>query len=255
MKRSDYKIIFLSIIFLVNVFCLEKVFAQTDPMPKFVTANEAYRQGNYAQAALSYEEIIKEGRVSGAVYYNLGNSYLKNNQLGQAILNYERALKFIPRDKDLIFNDRYAISLIKNAPPSKNFNLIEKTLQDHIQFYTAGGMVMIITILLGLLASTQLLSLYGRWPTKMRGSVLGVLGLLICIYAGGLVAKVNVESDSAIILKDTESHFEPVENSTVYFKLSEGTKVKMIETSDGWVKLKRLDDKMGWVPQTTLERI
>jgi hypothetical protein len=48
------------------------------------------------------------------LFYNLGNAYLKNKDLGHAILWYERAIKLMPNDPDIKFNYEYALSQIKD---------------------------------------------------------------------------------------------------------------------------------------------
>ena len=55
-------------------------------------AEGAYREGNFAEAAAAYEAIIAQGKESAELYYNLGNAYFKQNNLGRSILFYNRAL-------------------------------------------------------------------------------------------------------------------------------------------------------------------
>ena len=62
----------------------------------FSDANQLYSDGNYAEAAKAYEEIITE-QPNSEVYYNLGNAYFKQNELAKAILAYERCLRLDPR--------------------------------------------------------------------------------------------------------------------------------------------------------------
>ena len=51
----------------------------------FVDANAQYAEGNYAEAAIQYEQILTE-QPSAEVYYNLGNAYFKQGELAQSIL-------------------------------------------------------------------------------------------------------------------------------------------------------------------------
>ena len=48
-------------------------------------------------------ESVKEGRAA-EVYYNLGNSYYKADDIARAILNYERALLLEPGNADIRAN-------------------------------------------------------------------------------------------------------------------------------------------------------
>jgi len=82
------------------------------------TASEAYRSGNFKLSIEQYENTIsqysQEGRESADLYYNLGNSYFRDNQIGKAILNYERALLLDPGDGDIRHNLRFARTRIED---------------------------------------------------------------------------------------------------------------------------------------------
>ena len=68
-----------------------------------IDADSAYVRGDYAQAIALYEELLEEGE-SSEVYYNLGNSYFKADNIGKSILNYERALLLNPGNSDIRAN-------------------------------------------------------------------------------------------------------------------------------------------------------
>ena len=59
-------------------------------------AEKAYSEKKYQKAIDAYETILKSHLKSYQLYYNLGNAYYKNNQLGKAIYNYELANKLEP---------------------------------------------------------------------------------------------------------------------------------------------------------------
>ena len=69
---------------------------------RFVAAMEAYKNQDYGSALQEMERIAKSGVHNGALFYNIGNAYLKDNRLGHAILWYERALKLLPNDRQMI---------------------------------------------------------------------------------------------------------------------------------------------------------
>ena len=81
----------------------------------FIAAIEAYKSGDYATAITGQEGIAQSGVRNGQLFYNLGNAHLKHNDLGRAILWYERAGQLIPDDPDLNFNLTYARSLTQDA--------------------------------------------------------------------------------------------------------------------------------------------
>ena len=67
-------------------------------------ANRLYQVGNYHEAGRVYEQIINQGVQDSTVYFNLGNAYYRQGDLGRAIVNYQRAALLNPRDADIQAN-------------------------------------------------------------------------------------------------------------------------------------------------------
>lgn len=67
------------------------------------------------EAALHYETILANGFKHGQIYYNLGNTYYRQGELGKAILNYRRAQRLMPGNADLEANLR----LVKSSTEDK----------------------------------------------------------------------------------------------------------------------------------------
>ena len=82
------------------------------------SANEAYAEKRFAEAAELYTRIAEMGYSSAELYYNTGNAYFKagqndialngrpfaSGQLGRAVLNYRRALRLDPSMSDAQYN-------------------------------------------------------------------------------------------------------------------------------------------------------
>ena len=65
--------------------------------------DSAYIRNDFASAIQIYESLLRKGE-SADVYYNLGNSYYKINEIAKAILNYEKALLLQPGNGDIRAN-------------------------------------------------------------------------------------------------------------------------------------------------------
>ena len=105
MKKSFIIILFLAIVQLAK--------AQTSTLEQ---ADSAYTADNYAQAAELYLKVINEEGTSSKILYNLGNSYFKLGEMGNAILAYERALRLDPSDKDIKNNLEFVNARITDRP-------------------------------------------------------------------------------------------------------------------------------------------
>ncbi len=146
------RVILFLILFLMGGQILyggELQLAPAESVQQFVAGagNDAYKRGDYAVAIEQYEEVLDNGFESGALYFNLGNSYYRKGELGKAILNYERAKRLLPRDSDLNFNYHYALSQVKNGREEASLNFWHRFLKGYRQFYSTDEMVTILTIL------------------------------------------------------------------------------------------------------------
>jgi len=111
-------------LFLIILWTLPAL-AQNESL--FDKANSAYNEGNYEIAIDNYEQILENGETSAALYYNLGNSYYKLNNLAPSIYYYEKALQLDPNDNDIRNNLAIAQNLVIDdvaAPASSGlFNI------------------------------------------------------------------------------------------------------------------------------------
>lgn len=99
-------------------------------LEKSITSYEAnfnlggalYKQGRYDDAAASYQKLTQDGtdiHRQASTFYNLGNTYLKQRKLDEAIEAYKSALRLVPDDKEAKFNLAYAKKL-KQEEDKKN---------------------------------------------------------------------------------------------------------------------------------------
>ena len=118
--------------------------------------DSAYSQARYDDAIRIYEAVIAKDGGSVELYYNLGNSFVRNNMVGKAILNYERALRISPTDKDTKANLEYALTMTKDEVAEQYelfltawFKAIVNTMG--ITAWAVIGVVAFILLLLSLL--------------------------------------------------------------------------------------------------------
>ncbi len=221
----------------------------------FVEGNEHYKRGQYGQAADSFEAVVSGGWESGEVYYNLGNTYYKLGRLGESILAYERALRLMPRDPDLLANWRLARSRVENHAGTAVHGFWQRLLEREVRSYSMGELASAFLILLALLLAVHLLSLFLRMPLgRSRALIFSVLALWIVVSAL-FTFKIFSGRNMAVVLESTESRFEPMDQATVHYRLSEGQKVRIVKREGLWRKVRRGDGKEGWVEKDKVEKI
>ncbi len=220
---------------------------------KFTAANIAYKAQDYTRAIEGYEAILKSGKESGAIYYNLGNSYFKQGELGRAILNYERARRLMPRDADLNFNLQYVRQ--RAGQDTVQSEVLGWGAVRQVRWATQREIIWMLVVMGGFIIAGHLWSLWGRWQYRLRRVVIGILVALWFVGATALVVQVQAQDNLAIVFTASEARFEPHPDSTTHFSLAPGARVHILKREDNWAKVERLDGRAGWIMQSIFELI
>ncbi|MFC1887104.1 tetratricopeptide repeat protein [Thermodesulfobacteriota bacterium] len=212
----------------------------------FLDGVSEYKKENYEKAIHAFSTIADSGVKSGKLFYNLGNAYLKNNELGSAILWYERALKLLPTDPDLKFNHAYALTLIKDAPEEKAPILRILFFWKHLLSHRA---IQWISIMLNIL-----LWLFYIIRTIRKKRAYRTIGYLLLVVTAIFTATVfyNIYETAyvkqAIILSSQISVRSGLaDDATELFILHAGTKVAIERETDTFLRIYFSKGKIGWI--------
>ncbi len=219
----------------------------------FNKANALYKENKYAAAALEFEKIPQLGLESGNLYYNLGNSYFKQGQIGKAILNYERAGRFIPGDSDLKSNYDYSRSVLNLGREEFSGNKLSIWLAGFFAGIGVESLTMLLSVIYTLLFLVLIFGLFFGRVKRLSRPLALIFVILFILGAVSLDRKITcLERGAVVISNEAEVRFEPLESATAYFTLKEGSKVLVLEGSGNWYKIKRSDGKVGWVEKSAL---
>ncbi|MDD5504325.1 MAG: BatD family protein [Candidatus Omnitrophica bacterium] len=230
----------------------------TEERKLYVKSNVDYARGDYEKAVSGYKEILNKGLESGALYYNLGNAYFKNNDLGRAIANYLLALKLMPRDHDLMSNIEYARSLVKNniRPPHRGplmnqvFRLSSKLTLDAAAY--------IFIFLYYLFALAVLALVFKTRGKRFLICLVWASGVLLTIFSFVFYCNLKqnyLDKKAVVVNQGLEARFEPFDTATVYFLLDTGQEVSIVDHGQGWIRVKRPDGRQGWVKKDGIEKV
>lgn len=224
----------------------------------FEQGNAAYAEQNYREAALLYDSLLQSTPVA-ELYYNLGNACFKQGELGKSILNYERALRLQPNNKDVRHNLQFAQSrIIDNIEDNSRFFLSQwiTALRNLLsrQTWMWISIVAFILCLAGIIcyAFARILALRKTgFHTAWIALLLSIVSLL---FANSLYHRDTERREAVIMREIVNAKSSPDKSGTDLFLLHEGTKVTIRSTVADWAEI-HVGNNIGWIPLNTLERI
>jgi len=233
-------------------------------------ANSAFQQANaavdnpararelHARAILLYERIIDRGRVNNArLYYNLGNAYFLTDRLGEAILNYRRALQLDSSDANIRNNLAFARSQrLDKVTLEAEKRVLETLFFWHYDFSLKTKLFLACLFFASLCVTVTLLVWLGRGPALTTAAVLTAALWL------GFSASVAVETSqrsaiahgvvtaSEIVARQGDGPSYPPS-----FKdpLHAGTEFQLLAQRPGWMHIQLADGSEAWIPDTAAE--
>ena len=224
----------------------------------FAEANAQYAEGNYAEAAESYRQVLVE-QPSAEVYYNLGNACFKQGELSQSILAYERALRLRPLYKDAQYNLKFAQSRIVDNIEDTNSFFVSNWLKAVRNLLSEQTWMWLSVALFLLTLTGAMLFAFSRvvWLRKTAfytAIVALVISIAACANAGSLHKRDTLRAEAVITQGIVNAKSSPDRSGTDLFTLHEGTKVVIKEQLGNWCNI-HVGNNIGWIPLTTLERI
>lgn len=235
----------LIIIFLT----LTKVSLANDVLKK---ADEAYDSKKYTVAIDNYEALIKDGFQSPQLFYNLGNAYYRNNDLGKAIYNYELARKLEPNDEDIKVNlAKVCAKTIDKIDSKENFFISAVKTNVLSSFSTKSwAWLSIITCFFTCAFLFLFISMKQKVIKRTSFLLALVFAFSFCLFYffgySSLKAKYN-NKFAIILVKESKIFNEPTLTATSKFILHEGTKIRLVENSGDWALIKLDNGNEGWI--------
>ncbi|MEA2102677.1 MAG: hypothetical protein U9P80_08930 [Thermodesulfobacteriota bacterium] len=221
---------------------------------RFFRANLAFDQGCFADASEIYQWLIKDGQADGNIYYNLGNAFFRMDQMGMAILNYERALRLMPRDPDLEFNLQYARD--KSVDEVKVSSGFIGSAFFWIRAFSLAEIFWVFVLLNAVFFFVLLLRVFFK-----REWTWYLLLISLCLWSVSGVSfgakwYDTVFDDRAVVVdKEADVLAGPAKGDTLLFRLHAGTIVHEERQEHGWWLIHLSDDKRGWISGDMVKEI
>ena len=265
MKRNLLTISIIGIMMFASLAAAVQFLSTSDngDVEAISVANQLYTAGNYAEAAQIYEQLLSRGVTDSSLYYNLGNTYLVQGDLGRAILNYQRAARLDPRDLDIKANLDFARMQsgydYADAPVSP-IQTLSEFISSWLTLNETAMSALVFWFILGFMVLAYRQSYPG--PGKIRallqyGLILAALLFVLAGISFGTRLYVEQTTPEAVIVADVVTlNSDPGEEFTTEIRLFSGTEVKLLDTQGSWAHLTGPNDVInGWIPISTIETV
>lgn len=223
-------------------------------------ADSAYALEDYDRAIAGYQELLRFGEHA-VLYYNLGNSYFRKEDIAKAVLYFEKARLLDPGDADIRFNlDLARSKTIDKIVPEREMFFVTwyRTVADWMSVDEWATLAVVSFVLLLLAFILYLFG--GRIVLKKTGFFSACIFLLLVLLSNlfALQQKNKLEDrrGAVVMAGSVTVKSTPNESGTDLFVLHEGTRVEITDdTMKGWKEIRLADGKVGWIQTETIERI
>ena len=199
-----------------------------DAVPTLSDADSAYIQGDYLTAISIYEWVIENQGVNATLYMNLGNCWLKRDEVAKSPVNQLFITVWFKKLLALLDVNGWALLTV-------------------ILF-------VLTVILVGILLFSKK---SGIRKISFSFSVFFLLlSILSFIFATTQMGNLK-QRDTAIIMSPSVTvKSTPTSAGTDLFIIHEGRKVKILDSSmKEWVEIRLEDGNTGWIPVSVMEII
>ena len=223
-------------------------------------ADSAYSNEQYDKAIKLYEKLAQK-TSNYKVFYNLGCSYYRTDNISKSILWLERASRINPSDEDVQFN----LSLVRNKTidriTPRHEMIIVSIFKRLVNLMSLKSWsIVCISLFISSFVFISLFFFSNVLSFRKIGLFMSVFCIILCII-GNICAyqqrsfatnHVNgVIMSPAVTVKST-----PTESGSDLFVIHEGTCVEIKDSSmKDWFEIQIADGKLGWIPKKTLELI
>ncbi|MBR1513493.1 MAG: tetratricopeptide repeat protein [Bacteroidales bacterium] len=227
-------------------------FAQDATETWFEQANTAYNSGNYDTAVVMFERILATDMESVPVYYNMGNAYYKMHNYPMAIYCYEKALKLDPSDDDVQTNlaiaNRAIVDKIEPVPQPfyvRGWHNARAWLSGDQWAWcsVAAFALLLFALFLFLRARRMAWRKFGFF----MGIIFAIVLALSVLFAAQLKRAATTQDHAIIMAPTVTVKSSPSQQSVDLFVLHEGSKVDVLEGSNGWNKVRIANGSIGWL--------
>ncbi len=232
-------------------------------------ADSAYTADDFSRAIELYTRALETDGASPDLYYNLGNAYYRNCNLGRAIVAYHRCLRLDPANADARANLAFVNSRIQDLPEDDS-SFLTRMHTAVVTACSANAWAWIAFAAFALTLAAVALYIFGGGVVLRKvgffgAFVLAVLTAYFIVVAAAAAARIDDRSHAIVTVPTTFLNSIPRQpkQTDKVVPLHEGTRVEIIDSvptpddpvSPRWYNVKINNSTHAWLRATDVERI
>jgi len=232
-----------------------------DPHQLFTEANRLFNaarsQEELRRAVENYRALLARGIRNGRIYYNLGNAHLRLRELGPAILNLRRALRYLPQDPYAAATLDYARKQVPDEfPPQSGGRVLGALFFWHHQVSLSARLW---TALMAHAFFWALLLARAFFRLPFHHTALGaLLTVALAAFSSAAVETLSQRGEEGVIVvpqaqvrSGNGEGFDPVFSEPVH----SGVEVRILESRGAWKLLEFPNGVRGWLRESAVESV
>lgn len=218
---------------------------------RFADANQSFRDGDFTKAAGTYASLAEEGLVSPELFFNLGTSYFRLGQSGEATLWMRRALVVDPDmpepEQSLEFlRTKFGFLEFAETPAEK---LLQAYFPNPITWITSISIWFFLILFVSFFV----------FPAVKQRKALAITFLILLgfIALAGLRAEqyykkhLAITNYATITGGPTTAVTAPAPDAKPVIDLPVGSEVRILQQSGEWTYIGIPGELRGWVRKST----
>jgi len=225
---------------------------------ELLSADPAAAKDLYRKALVRYELLVREGVRNGKLFYNIGNTNYRLDDIGRALVNYRRAELFMPDDPDLRQNLDFVQSQRRDSVKEKQEEKVLKTL-----FFWHYDLPLTIRLcIFGLFYTTAFVAGGLKWfrPRSVSWWWIAGSALVALLFISSLlIERATLAANHAGVLvagevmarKGDGDSYQP----SFEAPLHAGTEFRLLEKRDPWYHIELADGRRCWIKGRDAEMV
>ena len=216
---------------------------------------QAKTPDDFALVASQYEQLGNNDFQSGALFYNIGNAWMRAGAPGRAIAAYRQAQRYRPRDPYLAANLQSALAATGRATAATGDAGVADYLLFWQEWVSYPEKLALTTSLLAAAIIASLLSQLTRHRSLCRRTAMGtgiltllsVTSIALDWYDFDQTQHGVVIADEVIARKGNSENYEPAFTNA----LREGMEFVIVDHRTKWLQIQIDDSELAWIPTRT----